>query len=277
MVAALAAIIAFVTYQRRNSYVPSEKKMAQVLADIYLADAIVQTNGTAYNSAARVSKVVEKTYHTILERYGMTKVQFDSAIAWYSANPAEYSKVYDRLIGILSTKEGEFGILLNKRDSINNLITHINDSLRVNYWKGRRILHMPVEDRDSINQKHLTFVYDLDSIRYGTMTVSMGCNFTRKNDFEPNLTSKIIIMYDGGGSDTVSTDIVYANVKKTYELKHSFVDTLVATKMKVAVIESPEFSNLKGIVTDLKIAYMPYQITDSVEFDEISIPPLFSY
>jgi hypothetical protein len=70
--------------------VMSEKKMSDVLYDMYLADGCVVMKG--YTAGADNPR--RKNYQFILHKYGITVAEFDSSVVWYAHNLLEYQKVY---------------------------------------------------------------------------------------------------------------------------------------------------------------------------------------
>lgn len=81
-----------------------ENKLVKILADIHIADA-VSFSSDYKNSFRRTDSVTY--YESILRKYNITRRQFDSTIAWYSANPVEYDKVYEKVLNRLNRMQAE--------------------------------------------------------------------------------------------------------------------------------------------------------------------------
>lgn len=275
-IAVVAAAVAWMALSE-NSKIPSERKMARILADVYHVDAIFQTKGELYSSNKKKDRTTENAYHTVLQHYDITKADFDSAIVWYAARPEKYAKVYDMVVSILSKREGDYKILLNKRDSINNIIKQKNDSIRVTYLKRKRMVHVPVEARDSVKEKNLKFIYDLDSIHGGIITANMSYQFLRKNEAKAPANMRLIVVYNDTIADTTNVSLIYSHVNKRAEVEYAVRDTLKAVKLKVNLIDTDDFKKALATISEVSVTYMPYVITDSVKFDEILLPPLFTY
>ena len=251
--------------------------MARILADVYNVDAIFQIRGNLYSNATRNDRSAENAYHTVLQHYGISKAELDSAVAWYSAHPEQYARVYDMVVSILSKREGEYKILLNQRDSVNALIDQMNDSLRINYLKTRKNIHVPIEPRDSVREKDLRFEYQLDSLKGGTMHLKMGYAFQRKNTAKAPVDVQLIVHYNDTIVDTTSQKLVYGYVNKVVELDYELRDTLAANKLQVNLLNTDDFKKVIATISEATVSYMPYIITDSVQFDEIQLPPIFAY
>ena len=78
--------------------IPPEK-LVPVLVDMHLVYAL-QSSATIRNIARDVDSV--DTYGYIYDKYDITRVQFDSTIAWYSRHPKIFMDIYDQVIMELS-------------------------------------------------------------------------------------------------------------------------------------------------------------------------------
>lgn len=76
-------------------------KMAELMADIHQANAVVELNPNTYTSDS-VKMSLKKA---VFERYGITEEQFDSSLMWYGHNLDIYKDVYDNVIKILEKRE----------------------------------------------------------------------------------------------------------------------------------------------------------------------------
>jgi len=84
-----------------------EKKLVGILADIHLADGIgmipVNNHDTfVYDSAA--------LYGAILQKYGVTRAQFDSTMLYYTKRPGDFAEIYNEVMARL--KKMEEGVAL---------------------------------------------------------------------------------------------------------------------------------------------------------------------
>lgn len=276
---AATVVISTISYFviKANDIIPSEKRMAQIMSDIYLADAIAQTKGNLYGTAAKSDKTVENTYHTILTHYGINKQIYDSALVWYSNHPDKYARVYEKIVNIISQKEGDFKVILAQRDSIEKVISRKRDSITVKIEKRSRYIHLPLEERDSIKNKDLKFTYELDSIKGGKIEASMRYIFPRKNEATKAPSFEIIVVYNDTIADTTSVTMQLGHIQKTAELTYDVRKDIPAVKLQATLVKSPEFKKVVATLNEINITYIPYDIRDSVKFDEILLPPLLSY
>lgn len=86
--------------RRAPDYVVQPDKMAQVLADIHIAESVLDMNHANYpNDSTR--KVVKQA---ILEKHGITAETLDTSFMWYGANLDKYMDVYEQTAEILQNR-----------------------------------------------------------------------------------------------------------------------------------------------------------------------------
>jgi hypothetical protein len=85
----------------RGTPVIKKEKMVEILADIHLAQAVLDQE-VPPQGAKR-----EYYYCNILERHGVTEAVFDSAIAWYATNMDIFEQVYAEVIARLELEKTE--------------------------------------------------------------------------------------------------------------------------------------------------------------------------
>ena len=74
--------------------VPPET-LVPVLIDMHLVYAL-QTRTIIRNLARDVDSI--DAYSYIYDKYDITRVEFDSTIAWYSRHPKRFTEIYDQVI-----------------------------------------------------------------------------------------------------------------------------------------------------------------------------------
>lgn len=75
----------------RPSYVLSEKKMVSLMADMELAEAYVNTQGSSSNDE-RV-----EIGRRVLEAHGVSEETLDTTLAWYGRNMDNYSELFEKV------------------------------------------------------------------------------------------------------------------------------------------------------------------------------------
>ena len=86
-----------VSCNRTPSGVMSVSKMADLIADLQLADAYIDSHISEFNSDS--SKQVIK--QSVFKKHGITQQDYDSSLVWYAHNMEDYIKAHDKAIGKL--------------------------------------------------------------------------------------------------------------------------------------------------------------------------------
>ena len=79
----------------------SENDMAELLADIHEANAVIEINPTAYNN----DSLKKELKQSVFIRHNTTQEQFDTSLLWYGHNLDIYTEVYDNVIEILEERQ----------------------------------------------------------------------------------------------------------------------------------------------------------------------------
>lgn len=308
VVVAVLAIAAVVLYPYLAPPAPREKRMARILADIYTADAILQE----CTSKGAKDKTIEQTYHTVLSHYGLTKVEYDSAVAWYSRQPKKFASVYERVVAILSTREAMIKEVAERVDSLEKRIDEINDSLTTNLLGRRLTLSLPLKEKDDSLKIFLqpnakkyttaeqTFSFDTLTVRGGHLDVSYKytiANPGEKSKAKPQLatpgkrpkTPPVVQKYPDGYlrvivsyADSVETrDSVVIGVSRRVSQREAKLtvnlrDSVAANSARVVFFENKDLRAMEMALRDIHVTYKPYDVVDTTNYDSI-IPSLFAY
>ncbi len=81
-------------------YVIPKGKMASLMADMYTAESIVESNRAKFSSDS-LRKVLKQS---VLLRHGVTQEEFDTSMVWYGHNLSDFIEVYDQTIDILQER-----------------------------------------------------------------------------------------------------------------------------------------------------------------------------
>ncbi|MDD7603313.1 MAG: DUF4296 domain-containing protein [Candidatus Limisoma sp.] len=78
-----------------------QSDMADLLADMQVADAIVEINRDSYEAdSSRLN-----LRRSVLKRHGITEDEFDSSLVWYGHNLDVYKEVYDKVVTKLEDRQ----------------------------------------------------------------------------------------------------------------------------------------------------------------------------
>lgn len=99
-VAVLWAVIIMAACSRVPSGVIPPKRMANLMADIYVGEAVVDQGAAGFRS----DSMLQVLKLSIYKRNGVTAEEFDSSMMWYGRNLETYSEVCDKTIEILEKR-----------------------------------------------------------------------------------------------------------------------------------------------------------------------------
>jgi hypothetical protein len=94
---ALLIMLALIACQRDKpgkDILPPEA-LVPVLVDIHLLNSIQSSH--AFRTIARDADSID-THGYIFDKHGVTSIEFDSSIAWYSRHPDLFTEIYDEVV-----------------------------------------------------------------------------------------------------------------------------------------------------------------------------------
>lgn len=119
---------------KKTEIIPKEN-LVPVLAEIHLADALLQMSEVRQNYPGRDSI---SNYQDILKKHGYTKEMFDRTIEFYENDPDELNDLYEEVVSELTQLQSE----INQRT---RQITP--DDLTSNLWNQKTVWHLPDDGR----------------------------------------------------------------------------------------------------------------------------------
>ncbi len=127
-----AMLMLLMACSRTPDYVISKDKMARLMADIYIGDAVVDNNSREYNndSLRRVLK------QSIYLKHGVTSEQVDTSLDWYGHNVQVYMEMCNLTEEILQKRIDEAERAGGKSEKAPRLMSLDGDSVDV--WTGIR-------------------------------------------------------------------------------------------------------------------------------------------
>lgn len=81
----------------------SQAVMAEVLADIHIAEASIQMENSEDDS---IRQTYVNYYYAVFEKHNISKEAFVASMDYYIKNPETLQLIYDNVSEILSTKRG---------------------------------------------------------------------------------------------------------------------------------------------------------------------------
>ncbi len=108
----LTAVLAMACGHRRYGETIPARKFVDVIVDVHLADGIAVNNMSAVNKAPRLDSA--SLYQSVFDKYGVTRVMFDSTMSYYTHNPDDFQKIYNKVTAKLKRMEDELTLMQNE-------------------------------------------------------------------------------------------------------------------------------------------------------------------
>lgn len=148
-IAMLLLLVAVSTGCRKTpSHVIPEDKMAEIMADINIGNAIVEAEHGQYRTDSSRMVLMQSIY----ARHGVDAAQVDTSLVWYGHNIEKYVKVCEKAEEILTARIDRAEQAVGKSASAPQLTNLDGDS--VNIWTDvatRRIAGSPASDIQTFN------------------------------------------------------------------------------------------------------------------------------
>lgn len=186
-IAAVASLWAFYSCSNRPDYVIPPEKMAELMADLNMGEAVTDVERRQY----RENEPREEFKSAIYEKHGVTGEQVDTSLSWYGHNISQYIEICDRSVEILEARLSSVGTNI-----VSNSVSAHGDS--VDIWPYPSYIHVRPQDASS----SLTFHFEQDENR------EIGDIYTWRAKFD-NISSPvewgIISEYADGMIETLNT------------------------------------------------------------------------
>ena len=91
----------------------STSKMADLIVDLQLAEAYIESHGAEFGNDS--TKLVLK--QSIFKKHGITQQEYDSSLVWYAHNMEEYNRAYDKAVKKLKNRYDKLDVTGNEGPS----------------------------------------------------------------------------------------------------------------------------------------------------------------
>lgn len=187
---------------------PDPDEMAEIIAELHLVESTMNFGSNFAHSNERNNPGY---YRGVLEKFGLTSVQFDTIRKWYVENPVIYQYVYDRAIVILSKREAEARIAMESENEHELNKQAELRKRRSNIWQGET--RFVIGASDTID-KRLPYRIATDSLEInGTLRLMAFFKFL-KEDVSRSPRMMLSVFYADSTADTVYQEITYSFHKK---------------------------------------------------------------
>ena len=98
-----AFVLVFMSCSKAPDHVIAEDDMAELLADIYKAEIMIEDQNNVYDNDSAKMMIRQSVFN----KHNITQVDFDTSLIWYAHNLEVYDKVYDDAIKLLDKEYKE--------------------------------------------------------------------------------------------------------------------------------------------------------------------------
>ncbi len=91
----------------------STSKMADLIVDLQLAEAYIESHGAEFGNDS--TKLVLK--QSIFKKHGISQQEYDSSLVWYAHNMEEYNRAYDKAVKKLKNRYDKLDVTGNEGPS----------------------------------------------------------------------------------------------------------------------------------------------------------------
>lgn len=84
---------------RRPKGVLNQKKMENLMVDLHVLEGSLRASGYSYADENKKNVY----YRTLFDKYGISQVEFDSCLSWYTKHPKQFERIYANVITRLET------------------------------------------------------------------------------------------------------------------------------------------------------------------------------
>lgn len=248
--ALLILLVAFSCKDRVPSRYPDKKKMVEILVDVHIAESALANQRPSRNMGESMSNGM---YKAILDKYGLTKTDFDSALVWYTSHPHIYLKIYDDVIARISDLDAQAASELSKQEEKDKLLAEKMSTK--NLWNDSANYYYPHTDSANI---HLFFKIKTDSIKLGQLRYSALYRFN-KSDLKEKVELWMVANYNDSTRDTLKTEIVRSIPSKRTVATQEVMKDKYLVGMEIHLLKHNSKVDPKVEIDSIMLEYIPSQ------------------
>lgn len=244
---------------------PKPEEMALILAELHMLES---TLGFApMRGNARLTEI-PGSYKFVLERHGLTTLEFDTIRKWYVDHPELYQDVYRMVLEELSRMEADVRIY-NEREKEQQRLAEQEavQALLSNLWQdSTRLVVAPEDSSDS----RLPFRIAVDTLALqGRLKLSAGYRFLHQDESrEPRI--MLSAFYNDSVADTVYHVIAHSFQEQVQELSLDLKRDTFPKYIDGFLLLQDSLTASSAQITDLRLQVL----TDSVEEQNAKLPAL---
>ncbi|WP_430815353.1 DUF4296 domain-containing protein [Carboxylicivirga sp. RSCT41] len=259
ILAVLLVLASCSTRPRVPRNLPDEGEMAQVLADIYQVESVLGQTRMSYNSSK--DDKVSGYYKYVLDQHEMTKVEFDTAMSWYSANPTVLSDVYEEVIEILSRRDAELKNKINKEKDERKVISKIPGKTEL--WNDTTAFELPFDTKDSLDNR-IPYDVKVDSLSNGILRLNASYKFT-EGGFLDSAKMMMVACYADSTKDTLSHQIHKSFNKVNGNISHKVIKSKQLINVSGYLFDHDTSNISKVNIEGVKMTFIPTMGAEEME------------
>lgn len=221
----------------------SPEAMAQLMADMEMGEAVVETDGASF----RNDSLRQVLRQSICARHDVTTADVDSSLAWYGMHVEQYTKVYARVEEILEKrlkKARESGANESSLAVNSSVVSQDGDSVDV--WQDERTWRIASNSPSriisfSLGRDQYFEPGDIYELRFKTLGSAAEIDANLSADY-PGLTDYAVTSFSGNGWHTLTLALtpdkaanrIYGslNVGLKGSMLPAYVDSLQLIRMR---------------------------------------------
>lgn len=234
-IATISVFLFSCSKEKKNPPKLNQEEFTKMLIDIHIADGTLSAQ-----NVYRAGKNYRPSYYynSIYEKYNLQPAEFDSCVAYYAENTANFTKIYDKVIDSLNRLETKYRIDIKNAKL---------EQDTVNLWKRKKHWIVPKQGKP-------TFSFRIPIKERGIYTVSADIRIFQKDQTEnPTMEAYFWKKDTTKGLQKVHFDpikIEKDSIFKTYSIQLEYPDTTYTHLV----------GNLFRWDNDLKIFTQEYEI-----------------
>ncbi|PIF01902.1 MAG: hypothetical protein CR965_01135 [Paludibacter sp.] len=200
----LIVTILFIGCSNRPKNVLDEKEMENFLFDMHLLESSLRTGSYLY----KTPREKQFYYAELFDKHGITKADYDSSIVWYTKNPKEYNRIYDKvLVRVNRLKKEVFQRKFHPIDSVHFV-------QEKNIWKAKSTYTLTAKQR----QKE--FFFEISDTLFSSQDIYQFSFCENLSTFD-SIVNPYIVMYINYLSGAVDSIVAFPTsdtIRKRYTL-----------------------------------------------------------
>ena len=235
--------------------IASRKEMAQILADVHLAEATVGQK-YAYNDHSTKRAYFE----SVFAKHGITRDEFNESLEWYARHPRIFAEVYADAVDILEAKHADVDNYKFHPEA-NPEFRHVIDSL--NIWLRPQSLQTTATRHDSLRFE----LTDSTLFGMGEKYIWQFRQRAERDSTTPAAYLKLVVDYESSAADSIVYRLSDSTATYAYRVHLQTNDSLKISKLRGVFFDTG--SDTVPSITIDSVRLWRYYNTEKVQIDSL--------